>query len=204
MVRREPERAPSRGRWRRASVWTTSTPGRCTVPSRWPRCVTGSIRRCRRGRRTGRGCQPRGRRARSAGRWRRRHGRDPQPRGHRSGERGCRQQRRSRGARSPATDLGDRARRRSDRRPRHRLGGVPRCRVEAVPHRLAAGACRARVAEAGGDVDEIEAAIARRDHHDSTRADSPLTEADGAIVVDTTGLSVDEVLDRIEQLLERE
>ncbi len=61
-----------------------------------------------------------------------------------------------------------------------------------------------RVAEAGGDVDEIEAAIERRDHHDSSRSDSPLVEADGSIVVDTTGLSIAEVLARIEQLLERE
>ena len=51
-----------------------------------------------------------------------------------------------------------------------------------------------RVAEAGGDVDEIEAAIAARDHYDSNRADSPLTFADGSIVVDTTGSSIDEVL----------
>ena len=61
-----------------------------------------------------------------------------------------------------------------------------------------------RVAEAGGDVDEIEAAIERRDRHDSSRSDSPLVEADGSIVVDTTGRSIDEVLARVEQLLERE
>jgi cytidylate kinase len=62
-----------------------------------------------------------------------------------------------------------------------------------------------RVAEVGGDVDEIEASIARRDHRDSTRADGPLARADGSVVVDTTGLSVDEVLARIEELLaERE
>jgi cytidylate kinase len=60
-----------------------------------------------------------------------------------------------------------------------------------------------RVAEAGGDVDEIEASIQRRDGHDTSRSDSPLVEAHGAIVVDTTGLSIDEVLARIEQLLER-
>ncbi len=60
-----------------------------------------------------------------------------------------------------------------------------------------------RVAEAGGDVDEIEAAIERRDRHDSSRSDSPLVEADGSIVVDTTGRSIDEVLARVEQLLER-
>ena len=60
-----------------------------------------------------------------------------------------------------------------------------------------------RVAEAGGDVDEIEAAIAARDHHDSNRADSPLTRADGSIVVDTTGSSIDEVLARIEVLISK-
>ena len=58
-----------------------------------------------------------------------------------------------------------------------------------------------RVAEAGGDVDEIEKAIAARDHLDSTRSDSPLTEASGSITVDTTGLTIDEVLARIVVLL---
>ena len=57
-----------------------------------------------------------------------------------------------------------------------------------------------RVAEFGGDVDEIERAIAARDHYDSNRADSPLTTADGSIVVDTTGLNIDEVLAKIEAL----
>lgn len=60
-----------------------------------------------------------------------------------------------------------------------------------------------RVAESGGDVDEIEAAIAARDAYDSGRADSPLAEADGAVVVDTTGLGIDEVLATIEGLLAR-
>ncbi len=58
-----------------------------------------------------------------------------------------------------------------------------------------------RVAEAGGDVDEIEAAIAARDAADQGRADGPLRRADGAVVVDTTGLPVDEVLARILALL---
>ncbi len=58
-----------------------------------------------------------------------------------------------------------------------------------------------RVAEVGGDVDEIEQAIAARDHYDSSRADSPLTTADGSIVVDTTGLGIDEVLAQIEVLI---
>ena len=60
-----------------------------------------------------------------------------------------------------------------------------------------------RVAEAGGDVDEIEAAIAARDHHDRNRADSPLTFADGSIVVDTTGSSIDEVLAHIAELMSK-
>jgi CMP/dCMP kinase len=54
-----------------------------------------------------------------------------------------------------------------------------------------------RVAESGGDIDQIEADIARRDGFDSNRTDSPLREADGSVVVDTTGLDIDEVLDRI-------
>jgi cytidylate kinase len=58
-----------------------------------------------------------------------------------------------------------------------------------------------RVLEAGGDVDEIERDIARRDALDLGRADGPLTEAAGARVVDTTGLTIDEVIERIEALL---
>jgi cytidylate kinase len=54
-----------------------------------------------------------------------------------------------------------------------------------------------RVGEIGGDVDEVEAAIIERDRRDSSRADSPLLEADGAVVVDTTGMSIEEVVERI-------
>ena len=61
-----------------------------------------------------------------------------------------------------------------------------------------------RVAEAGGDVDEMTEAIELRDQYDRQRADGPLVQADGSIVVDTTGLSIDEVIERIEQLLERQ
>ena len=61
-----------------------------------------------------------------------------------------------------------------------------------------------RVAESGGSVDEIAEAIERRDRHDLSRVDSPLVQADGSIVVDTTGLGIDEVLAQIEQLLEHE
>lgn len=59
-----------------------------------------------------------------------------------------------------------------------------------------------RVAEVGGNVDEIEAAIAARDNYDSSRTDSPLVAAKGSVVVDTTGLSIDDVLSEIETLLD--
>ena len=58
-----------------------------------------------------------------------------------------------------------------------------------------------RVAEIGGDVDEVEASIIERDRKDSSRADSPLIEASGAIVVDTTGMSIQEVVDHIVGML---
>ena len=61
-----------------------------------------------------------------------------------------------------------------------------------------------RVAESGGNVDDIAAAIERRDRHDTSRADGPLVEAHGAIVLDTSGLEIDEVVDRIQQLMEPE
>lgn len=59
-----------------------------------------------------------------------------------------------------------------------------------------------RVAEAGGDVEAVARDITRRDHSDSSRVDSPLREAHGSVVVDTSGLSIDEVLDEIEAMLE--
>ncbi len=58
-----------------------------------------------------------------------------------------------------------------------------------------------RVNQVGGDVDEVEASIIKRDRLDSTRSHSPLTEAIGAIVVDTTGMSVDEVVDHVLDLM---
>jgi cytidylate kinase len=58
-----------------------------------------------------------------------------------------------------------------------------------------------RVAEAGGDIDEIERAIAIRDSGDAARLDGGLREAEGSTVVDTTGLSIEAVLDEIERLL---
>ncbi|HUS62252.1 MAG TPA: (d)CMP kinase [Acidimicrobiales bacterium] len=49
--------------------------------------------------------------------------------------------------------------------------------------------------------DTVAADIARRDHADSTRAVSPLHQADGAVEIDTTGLSIDEVVEKVLALL---
>ena len=51
------------------------------------------------------------------------------------------------------------------------------------------------------DYDAVAADIARRDSADSSRSAAPLVVADGAITVDTTGLSIDEVVDRVMALL---
>lgn len=45
--------------------------------------------------------------------------------------------------------------------------------------------------------DEVAADIARRDALDQGRDDSPLTAAEGAVVIDTSDLSIDEVVERI-------
>lgn len=51
-----------------------------------------------------------------------------------------------------------------------------------------------RVAQSGGDVDEIAAAIASRDLQDSSRSDSPLTQTDDAVTIDTSDRSIDQVV----------
>ncbi len=45
--------------------------------------------------------------------------------------------------------------------------------------------------------DQVAADIARRDHADSTRIASPLAVAEDAWVLDTTGLGIDAVVDRV-------
>ena len=52
------------------------------------------------------------------------------------------------------------------------------------------------------DYDEVLAAVIERDRKDSSRAASPLRPADDAVVVDTSDLSLDEVLDRLVELAE--
>jgi cytidylate kinase len=51
------------------------------------------------------------------------------------------------------------------------------------------------------DYDTVAADIARRDYADSSRTAAPLVVATGAVTVDTTGLSIEEVVDRVLALL---
>lgn len=60
-----------------------------------------------------------------------------------------------------------------------------------------------RVAQSGGDVTEVAAAIAARDLKDSSRANSPLHEATDAVTIDTSEMSIDQVVAQILELLER-
>ena len=53
------------------------------------------------------------------------------------------------------------------------------------------------------DYDTVAADIARRDAADQGRQDSPLVEADGAVNVDTSGLTIEGVVDLLVDLVER-
>ena len=56
--------------------------------------------------------------------------------------------------------------------------------------------------EKGLDVtlEEVSADLKERDHRDSTRSNSPLKQADDAILIDTTNMGIDEVIQKIEGL----
>lgn len=54
-----------------------------------------------------------------------------------------------------------------------------------------------RVAESGGDLAEVARSIEERDAVDSTRQDSPLRPADGSVTVDSSEMSVEQVVDSI-------
>lgn len=58
-----------------------------------------------------------------------------------------------------------------------------------------------RVSQSGGDVLEIEEQIRKRDHLDSTRADSPLRESNDSLFIDTTDLSIENVVQKISSLV---
>ena len=60
---------------------------------------------------------------------------------------------------------------------------------------------RRRAAELGADPDVVLRDQALRDEQDRSREHSPLRAADGAVEVDTTGLTIDEVVQRIAALV---
>jgi CMP/dCMP kinase len=68
--------------------------------------------------------------------------------------------------------------------------------LEADPHERA----RRRAAELGAEESTVLAEQTMRDERDRSRAASPLRAAEGAIVLDTTGLGVEEVVARIARL----
>lgn len=58
-----------------------------------------------------------------------------------------------------------------------------------------------RSGETGGVVDRVAEALEQRDRFDSSRATSPLRPAPDAVLIDTTDLTIDQVVDRILRLL---
>jgi len=91
--------------------------------------------------------------------------------------------------RAPAP-LGARARRRGRRGARHRHRRLPEARLKV--YLTASPEERARRRD-----DESAAGVARRDHIDSTRAASPLVVAEDARQLDTTGRSVEDVVEEV-------
>jgi cytidylate kinase len=69
--------------------------------------------------------------------------------------------------------------------------------LTASPHERA----RRRAAEQGRPIDEVERELAERDRNDNTLGRSVLTPAQGAIEVDTTGLTLDEVVAEVKALV---
>ncbi|MBF4163804.1 (d)CMP kinase [Nocardioides acrostichi] len=65
----------------------------------------------------------------------------------------------------------------------------------------AARAARRAAEEGGSDLASTEASLRRRDEIDSGRAASPLTMADGAAHLDTTHLSLEQVIDQVVSLV---
>jgi cytidylate kinase len=60
---------------------------------------------------------------------------------------------------------------------------------------------RRRAAELGIDEETVMAEQALRDERDTTRAHSPLQAAPGAVVLDTTGITIEQAVDRIAVIL---
>ncbi|MFL2434085.1 MAG: (d)CMP kinase [Vicinamibacterales bacterium] len=66
-------------------------------------------------------------------------------------------------------------------------------RARDPAHRLPSNVC----------VEEVASALKARDHLDRTRAASPLKQAEDAVFVDTTGVSLDEVIQQVVRIVSR-
>jgi cytidylate kinase len=64
-----------------------------------------------------------------------------------------------------------------------------------------ARAARRSLEEGGDDVAATEASLAARDVIDSTRTTAPLVQADGAVTIDSTFLTLDEVVGQVLDLV---
>jgi cytidylate kinase len=73
--------------------------------------------------------------------------------------------------------------------------------LDARPEVRAARRAAEHGAATPDQVAEWAANLADRDRRDSNREDSPLVEADGAVVIDTSDLDIEEVVDAIVELL---
>jgi len=60
-----------------------------------------------------------------------------------------------------------------------------------------------RAQDPNADFEETFAEMAERDRRDSTREDSPLKAADDAIIVDSTGLTIDDVFQKMMKAIEK-
>ena len=66
----------------------------------------------------------------------------------------------------------------------------------------AARAARRAAEEGGSDVAATQESLLARDQIDSGRATAPLVMADGAVHIDTTPYTLDEVIDQVVALVE--
>jgi cytidylate kinase len=74
---------------------------------------------------------------------------------------------------------------------------APDAEVKVFLTASAAERARRRAAELGADAATVLAEQTIRDQRDQTREHSPLQPADGAVVLDTTGLTLEEVVERV-------
>ena len=86
------------------------------------------------------------------------------------------------------------------------IGSVvwPQAQVKVYLAADAAARAARRIAEHAhlGDVATAEAGLRQRDQIDSGRATAPLTMADGAVLVDTTDHTLEQVIDQVVALAE--